>query len=62
MSSAAQSAWSLFGALAAALLGVAFFFAIIGVFGLDYSIGALLLFIAVALLLFRRPQAARARP
>jgi hypothetical protein len=62
MSSAAQSVWALFGAVAAALLGVAFFFAIIGVFGFGYAVAALLLFIAVALLLFRRPQAARARP
>jgi hypothetical protein len=40
----------------AALLGVAFFFAIVGVFGLPSSIAALLLFIALALMVFRRPQ------
>jgi hypothetical protein len=44
------------GAVAAALLGVAFFFAIVGVFGLPSSIAALLLFIALALVVFRRPQ------
>ena len=44
------------GASAAALIGGAFFFAIIGVFGLYGAIGALALFVAVALLTFRRPQ------
>ena len=44
------------GAVLAALLGVAFFFAIVGVFGLPSSIAALLLFIALALMVFRRPQ------
>jgi hypothetical protein len=44
------------GAVVAALLGVAFFFAILGVFGLPSSIAALLLFIALALMVFRRPQ------
>ena len=46
----------LVGAVLAALLGVVFFFAIVGVFGLRSSIAALLLFIALALLVFRRPQ------
>ena len=44
------------GATVAALLGVVFFFAIVGVFGLRSSIAALLLFIALALMVFRRPQ------
>jgi hypothetical protein len=43
-------------AVVAALLGVVFFFAIVGVFGLPSSIAALLLFIALALMVFRRPQ------
>ena len=43
-------------AFVAALLGVVFFFAIVGVFGLSSSIVALLLFIALALMVFRRPQ------
>ena len=45
------------GAIAAALIGVTFFFAIIGVFGLTAAIAALALFVALALLTFRRPQA-----
>ena len=44
------------GAVVAALLGVVFFFAIVGVFGLPFSIVAMLLFIALALMVFRRPQ------
>jgi hypothetical protein len=44
------------GAAVAALLGAVFFFAIVGVFGLSSSIAALLLFIALALMVFRRPQ------
>jgi hypothetical protein len=46
----------LVGAVVVALLGVGFFFAIVGVFGLPSSIAALLLFIALALMIFRRPQ------
>jgi hypothetical protein len=34
-----------------------FFFAIVGVFGLPAAIVALVLFIALAFVLFRRPQA-----
>jgi hypothetical protein len=45
------------GAIAAALIGVTFFFAIIGVFGLAAAIGALALFLVLALLTFRCPQA-----
>ena len=42
------------GAIAAALLGIVFFFAIIGVFGFEVSIAALLTFIVLALLILRR--------
>jgi hypothetical protein len=44
------------GAGLAALLGALFFFAIVGVFGLPSSIAALLLFIALGLMVFRRSQ------
>jgi hypothetical protein len=44
-------------AIAATLLGVAFFFAIIGVFGLTVSIAALASFVVLALLIFRCRQA-----
>ena len=43
-------------AVVAALLGVVFFFAIVGVFGLPSSIAALLLFIALSLMVFLRPK------
>jgi hypothetical protein len=43
-------------AIAATLLGVAFFFAIIGVFGLTVSIAALASFVVLALLIFRCRQ------
>ena len=49
--------WRLAGAIAAALIGVTVFFAIIGVFGLAGAIGALALFLVLALLTFRCPQA-----
>ena len=45
------------GAVTATLIGTAFFFVIVGVFGLPASIGAGILFIVLALLIFRRPQA-----
>jgi hypothetical protein len=45
------------GAIAVTLIGVTFFFAIIGVFGLAAAIGALALFLVLALLTFRCPQA-----
>jgi hypothetical protein len=45
------------GAVLAALLGTAFFFTIIGVFGLTPAILALVLFIALAAAIFRCPQA-----
>ena len=45
------------GAVATTLIGTAFFFVIVGVFGLPASIGAGILFIVLALLIFRLPQA-----
>ena len=51
------SAMHLFGAIAVTLIGIGFFFAIVGVFGLPAAIGALVVFIALASVLFRRPQA-----
>jgi hypothetical protein len=57
MRTTAPAASSLLGAIAVALIGTAFFFAIIGVFGLTAAIVALALFVALALLTFRRPQA-----
>jgi hypothetical protein len=50
-----------FGNVAVTLIGVAFFFAIIGVFGLLTAIGALALFIVLALLSFRCHQAEEMR-
>jgi uncharacterized membrane protein YbaN (DUF454 family) len=47
------------GAFVATALAVGFFFAIIGVFGLATSILALVLFVALAALMFRRPQTLR---
>jgi hypothetical protein len=49
-------AWPSIGGVVATLFGVAFFFAIIGVFGLSASITALVLFVALAVFIFRRPQ------
>jgi hypothetical protein len=49
------------GAVAATLIGTLFFFVIVGVFGLPASIGAGILFIGLALLIFRCPQAEGAR-
>jgi hypothetical protein len=46
------------GTLAVALVGGAFFFAIVGVFGLTVAVLALILFVAVALVLMRLPQRA----
>jgi hypothetical protein len=45
------------GAIAAMFVGIGFFFAIVGVFGLLIAIVSLALFIALASLIFRRPQA-----
>ena len=49
--------WHLIGAITVILAGVVFFFAIVGVFGLPAAIIALVLFIALAVLIFRRAQA-----
>jgi hypothetical protein len=49
--------WHLIGAIIATVFGVASFFFIVGVFGLPASIIALVLFIALALLIFQCPQA-----
>lgn len=56
------SARRLAGVVIATLLGAAFFFAIVGVFGLPAAIVALALFIALAVLVFRRPQDEGTRP
>ncbi|SDR58379.1 hypothetical protein SAMN05519103_06102 [Rhizobiales bacterium GAS113] len=61
MSTAPGSAWRAFGASVATLIGVAFFFAIVGVFGLPASIASLMLFVTLAFLIFRRPQAEETR-
>jgi hypothetical protein len=55
------SAWRAIGILAITLLGVAFFNTIIGVFGLSEAIIGLLVFVSLALLIFRRPQTKGAR-
>jgi hypothetical protein len=49
------------GVVLTTLLGFTFFNALIGVFGLSAAVIALLLFIASAVLIFRRPQTERAR-
>jgi hypothetical protein len=49
------------GAVLTTLFGFTFFNALIGVFGLSAAVIALLLFIALAVLIFRRPQTERAR-
>jgi hypothetical protein len=54
---ALPSALRVVGAIAVTLIGVMFFFAIIGVFGLTVAIAALALFVVLALLTLRRPQA-----
>jgi hypothetical protein len=62
MNTAPNSVFGSIGAVVATLLGVAFFFVIIGVFGLSASIAALMLFLALALFIFRRPQDQVTRP
>jgi hypothetical protein len=47
-------AWRGVGAIVAALAGIAFFFVIVGVFGLPASMAALALFLTLAVLIFRR--------
>jgi hypothetical protein len=49
------------GVVLTTLLGFTFFNALIGVFGLSAAVIALLLFIALAVLIFRRPQTERVR-
>jgi hypothetical protein len=62
MNTARISVFGSIGAVVATLLGVAFFFMIIGVLGLSVSIAALMLFLALAVFIFRRPQDQEARP
>jgi hypothetical protein len=50
------------GVVVATLFGVAFFFVIIGVFGLSASIAALALFVALAVFIFRLPQDQETQP
>jgi uncharacterized membrane protein YuzA (DUF378 family) len=57
MSTTASPALRPVGAIAVALIGVTFFFAIIGVFGFTAAVAALALFVVLTLLTFRRPQA-----
>jgi hypothetical protein len=57
MTTTVPPTWRLAGAIAAALMGAVFFFAIIGVFGFTAAIWALALFVVLALLTFRQPQA-----
>jgi hypothetical protein len=54
MNAAASPLWRAAETIALTLVGIAFFFAIIGVFGLPAAIGALVLFIALAICIFRR--------
>jgi hypothetical protein len=56
MNSALISASRSLLAAIAAIAGVLFFFGIIGVFGLPASIAALVIFVALCLTIFRRPQ------
>jgi hypothetical protein len=50
------------GVVVTTLLGVAFFNALIGVFGLSEAIIALLLFVSLAIVILRRPQTGGTRP
>jgi hypothetical protein len=61
MSRTTISAMRATGVVIATLLGAVFFFVIIGVFGLSEAIVALLVFVSLALLIFRRPQTKGAR-
>ena len=56
MNSASISASRSLLATMAALAGVFFFFVIIGVFGLPASVAALVIFVALSLTIFLRPQ------
>ena len=59
MSAAPFSLLRAIGVVLTTLLGFGFFNALIGVFGLSAAITALLLFIFLAVLIFRRPQPER---
>jgi hypothetical protein len=50
-----SSVGSAIGAITATLLGIVFFFSIIGVFGMEVSIAALLMFVALTLFILRWP-------
>jgi len=50
------------GVVVTTLLGVAFFNALIGVFGLSEAIIALLLFVSLAIVILRRPQTGGTQP
>jgi hypothetical protein len=56
MNSALIAASRSFVAAIAALVGIVFFFVIIGVFGLPAAIVALVIFVALSLTIFRLPQ------
>jgi hypothetical protein len=61
MSGAPISVWRAFGAIVATLIGIAFFFVIAGVVSVPASIAALVLFILLAIVIFRRPQVKETR-
>jgi hypothetical protein len=50
------------GAVVTTLLGVVFFNALIGVFGLSEAMIALLLFVCLAVVILRRPQTGGTQP
>jgi hypothetical protein len=50
------------GAVVTTLVGVVFFNALIGVFGLSEAIIALLLFVSLAIVILRRPQTGGTQP
>jgi hypothetical protein len=50
------------GVVVTTLLGVAFFNALIGVFGLSEAIIALVLFVSLAIVILRRPQTSGTQP
>jgi hypothetical protein len=53
--------WRTIPALLATLIGVAFFFVILGLFGRWVSIAALAVFVALSIVIFRRPQVEETR-
>jgi uncharacterized membrane protein YuzA (DUF378 family) len=53
---------SICGAILATLIGIAFFNLVVGVFGLPAAIISLVLFVALAVMVFRRPQAGEPTP